>query len=164
MSPFHFDEVLQISALHKFKQSQLPESSFPSEIKDPDGRTHTLEKSKQRRCKICHKIRRRSCSVCDVGLCTVNCFANFHTDYRNYRLYVVQYDQYGKNHRTRAGTKLRYSNFLYQHQNKDRQPSIESAAEPLPTTDQILLAPLPSLGIEFALNMPLQHESEDVKP
>ena len=68
---------------------------------DPKGNCHELVKSKQRRCKICHKIRRKSCSICDVGLCQQECFKSFHQKFANYSIYVEKFQCFGKNHRAR---------------------------------------------------------------
>ena len=68
---------------------------------DPKGNCHELIKSKQRRCKICHKIRRKSCSICDVGLCQQECFRSFHLKFADYNIYVEKFQCFGKNHRAR---------------------------------------------------------------
>ena len=76
---------------------------------DPKGNRHELLKSKQRRCKICHKIRRKSCSICDVGLCQQECFLIFHEDFTSYHIYVEKFKCFGKNHRARI------NNLPYNH-------------------------------------------------
>ena len=75
---------------------------------DPKGNRHDLLKSKQRRCKVCHKIRRKSCSICDVGLCQQECFLQFHQDFATYNIFVEKYKCFGKNHRARINN-LPYS-------------------------------------------------------
>ena len=69
---------------------------------DPNNNHHTLIRSKQRRCKICHKIRRWSCSICDVGVCQRECFLKFHENFLDYKVFVEKFKCFGKNHRARV--------------------------------------------------------------
>ena len=91
--------------LSSFQQLKTTSTLGSLELKvyqvDPKGNCHELMKSKQRRCKICHKIRRKSCSICDVGLCQQECFRLFHQKFATYNMYVEKYQCFGRNHRAR---------------------------------------------------------------
>lgn len=107
---------------------------------DPKGNRHELSKSKQRRCKICHKIRRKSCSICDVGLCQEECFHRFHEDFASYNIYVEKYKCFGKNHRARI------NNLPYSYHKLLQQCGTSSASFQVFDVEKLVTAVAPDPG------------------